>query len=80
MMIFKRFVTLFIVLGLIGCSTKHIYKGDVKSGKDVNLKVERSKGDEELKKSTASVISGVGALLLLGGVLALSKKYDDKKK
>jgi uncharacterized protein YcfL len=80
MKILKRLVVLIISLSIVvGCSSQHVLKGDISTNKDVNINVEQSKGNEEIKKSAASIMSTFGMLLLFGGLLALGDKYGEKK-
>lgn len=77
---FRNTVAVISILCLVGCSSQHTLRGDISTNKDVNIKVEPSKGNEEIKKSAASVMSVFGMLLLLGGLMALGDKYGKEDK
>ena len=75
----KMILSVFVFCFISSCSSNHVLKGDLKTDKDITINVKPSDGEEKVKKATASAISGISTLMLIGGILALGNEYEKEK-
>ncbi|MBF0375874.1 MAG: hypothetical protein HQK72_00140 [Desulfamplus sp.] len=74
---FKKNVSCCLILSMFcfcnACATRSIDINEpINSGRDVKIEIPEDSGDASIKKGFGSILSALGIIILLGGLVALA--------